>query len=292
MDLSGMKYQQIPPPPYLKNYVRYFYALETKDQKPSLYTFRTIADGGPGLLFQPHEQGTYTQSDKLLPELFLYGQSTTHVETCLNGTFTTIGVLFYPHALKSVFGLDAHELTDLCLDLNAEAVKQGHRLSEQLAAAATVEARVEALSAYLFFLVQKNSILTDSKMEYAITQIVQSGGSLSLKDLHKALGLSERSVERKFKQYVGLSPKLFARICRFQSSLNQIRNLKHEKLSDVAYENEYADQSHLIRTFREFSGMSPNEYQKQFSTVAKNLPIFPNEDPLVGFVLSYGLQRT
>jgi AraC-like DNA-binding protein len=291
MDLSGLKYQQIQPPEFLKNYVRYFYALETKEQTPARYTFRTMADGGPGLLFQPREDGSYSQGDKMLPELFLYGQSTTHVETCLNGTFTTLGVLFYPHALKSVFGLDAHELTDLCLDLNAEAVKQGYRLSEQLAEAPTVEARVGVLSAYLFFLIQKNSVLTDRKMEHAITQIVQSGGSLSLKALHKDLALSERSVERKFKQYVGLSPKLFARICRFQSSLNQIRTLRHEKLSDVAYENEYADQSHLIRTFREFSGMSPNEYQKQFNALAKNLPIFSSDDPLVGFVLSYGLQR-
>jgi len=291
MDRSGLKYEQIAPPDYLRNYVRYFYLLESENKQPAVYTFTTIADGGPGVLFQPHTHGKYSQNGKLLPELFLYGQSTTHVETSLDGKFATIGILFYPHALKSVFGLDAHELTDLCLDLNAEAGKEGYLLSEQLAGAPTVAARVDVLSKYLFFLVRKNSILTDSKMEYAINQIVQSGGSISLRDLHKTLGLSERSVERKFKQYVGLSPKLFARICRFQSSLLQIRSFKHDKLSDIAYENEYADQSHLIRAFREFSGMSPNEYQKQFNALAKNLPEFSADDPLVGFVLSYGLQR-
>jgi AraC-like DNA-binding protein len=54
---------------------------------------------------------------------------------------------------------------------------------------------------------------------------------------------------------------LFARICRFQASLNQIRNNDYCRLSDIAYENEYADQSHLIRAFKEFAGISPNKYQ-------------------------------
>jgi len=84
--------------------------------------------------------------------------------------------------------------------------------------------------------------------------------------------LSEKSFERKFKQGVGISPKLFSRICRFQAALNQLRNNHYRKLSDVAYENGYADQSHFIRAFKEFAGFSPQQYRLQSHEVVENLP--------------------
>ena len=68
-----------------------------------------------------------------------------------------------------------------------------------------------------------------------------------------------------------MSPKLFSRICRFQSSLQQLRDNDYTKLSDIAFEHEFADQSHFIRTFREFAGFSPFQYQRQSPGVIENL---------------------
>jgi AraC-like DNA-binding protein len=101
--------------------------------------------------------------------------------------------------------------------------------------------------------------------------IHQSDGNISLKNIQKDLQLSERSFERRFKQCVGVSPKLFSRICRFQASLAQLRKNGYNKLSDIAYENEYADQSHFIRAFKEFAGFSPVQYQKKSKEVVENL---------------------
>ncbi len=284
-----MNYRQIQPPEYLRNHVRYFWVLESQDTNAT-YTFQTIADGGPGLLFQPREKGLYYQNNKLMPGLTLYGQSTVPAEIRLTGQFSTIGIHFYPNALKSVFGLDAESLTDICLDLDVLSEKAGYPLSEKLHTGQDIEHRIEVLSAYLFFLIRKNSAHADSVIDYAISQIVRSNGNISLKELHDKLCLSERSVERKFKQQVGITPKLFARICRFQASLNQMRKNSYDKLTDIAYENEYADQSHLIRSFKEFAGTSPNQFQKRSENLLDTTDFAVN-DPLVGFVLFYGLQR-
>ena len=108
-------------------------------------------------------------------------------------------------------------------------------------------------------------------MHYAVSAIARSKGNVALKGLQIELRLSERSFERKFKEYIGISPKLFSRICRFQASLKQLRNNDFSKLSDVAFENEYADQSHFIRAFKEFAGFSPFQYQKQSPEVIENL---------------------
>jgi AraC-like DNA-binding protein len=286
-----MDYKQMPPPEELKNHIRYFFIMETDDVRDLTYSFRTVADGGPGLLFQPEDRGSYYQSDKQLPILFLYGQSTTHVETSLKGKFSTVGVVFYPHVLKTIFGLDANDLTDTCMDLDHQARKQGFHLVEMLSESRSNPEKIEILSSYLLYLLNRNSNQADGRMEYALSQILQSKGNITLKELNDQLHMSERTVERRFKQYVGISPKLFARICRFQASLIQIRNNQFTKLSDIAYENEYADQSHLIRAFKEFAGMSPNKYQKQAMSIVQNISDLSINDPAVGMVLLYDLQH-
>lgn len=266
-----MNFSQIPPPEYLQRYIRYFWTLESDHVHDEPAIFRTMADGCPGLIFQPSDKGIFYQENKLLPDTFLYGQSTKYAELQLKGQFRSIGIFFYPNVLKAIFGLDAEALTNSCLDLNELAERQGYHLSEQLAAAADAQEQIELLSAYLLFLLRKNAGLEDELIHFALTRIIRSKGCIVLKELQERLQLSERSFERRFKQYTGLSPKLFSRICRFQASLGQLRDNKYDKLSDIAFENEYADQSHFIRAFNEFAGCSPYQYQKNAREVVENL---------------------
>lgn len=277
-----MNYWQISPPDYLKNYVKWFWVCESTAEKVSSFSFKTVVDGAPGILYQPADKGLYYQNDKLMAELTLYGQATTPAEIRLDGVFKTIGINFYPNGLKSVFGINAEQLTDICLDLNEMAEKDGFYLSERLNEEPTTARQIDLLSSYLFFLVRRNSSRAESSIDYAIAQILRSNGNISLKKLQDELCLSQRTVERKFKQHVGVSAKLFARICRFQSSLNQIQNSDYSKLTDIAYDNEYADQSHLIRSFREFAGIAPNEFQKRRRKSENDKT---GSDPIAGTVL-------
>jgi AraC-like DNA-binding protein len=150
--------------------------------------------------------------------------------------------------------------------------KTQSKLSELILNTESLKDQVRALSFYLAEQIRNNNRGVDEITKYAIAQIVQSGGNVSLKELQQKLQLSERSLERKFKQTIGLSPKLFSRICRFQESLKQMRKTDYDKFSDIAYENNYADQSHFIRVFKEFTGFSPNEFKKQSSEVVENFP--------------------
>ena len=305
-----MKFTQIPAPDHLRNIVRYCWTLESSDRAatdegpditadpdlpsapmdalvdqttvprapgapadPPLTSriFRTMADGCPGIIFQHPAAGAFHKDDQRLPEIFLYGQSTQHAELNLKGQFNAIGLFLYPNALRSLFGLKAEELTDSCMDLNHTARRQGFRLVEQLSDARAAGEQIQLLADYLSVQSESNSRIRDAPMQYALSQILHSKGSLPLKTLQGTLQMTERSFERKFKQWVGISPKLFARICRFQASLTQLRNNDYQKLSDIAFENDYADQSHLIRSFKEFAGLSPNQYQKQYNEVVENL---------------------
>ncbi|GAB3558196.1 AraC family transcriptional regulator [Spirosoma fluminis] len=268
-----MNYRERQPPDYLRGYVRYIWTLErtTADILPA--TFRPIADGCPGVMFHQSNEGALVQNQKQLPDLFLYGQTTQCTEISSIGTLRTIGVVFYPDALKTVFGLEADELTNGCTDLNLLSRRQGHSLAERLQNTQSVDSQISVLSSYLTAQLTQTSRPTDAAMKYALSQLIASSGNVSLKKLQDDLRLTERSFERRFKQWVGISPKLFARICRFQASLGQLRNNTYDKLSDIAFEQEYADQSHFIRTFKEFAGVSPYQFRKQTGDVADNFSL-------------------
>jgi AraC-like DNA-binding protein len=265
-----MKFQTIQPPEILKPFVRYFWSLESDGDPAEQKNFRTIADGCPGIIYQHADKGTYHQNGKALPETFLFGQTTKHAEITVSGEFSTVGIYLVPNAIKSIFGFHAGELTDSCMDANLLAQKQNLDLSEQLANASSVEKKVEILSTFLGSQMNRNNKRNNENMQYALSLIAQSKGIVPLNQLQEELKLSERTFERHFKEYVGISPKLFSRICRFQSSLKQLRESDYLKLSDIAFENNYADQSHFIRSFKEFSGVSPQQYQKQLTEVIEN----------------------
>jgi AraC-like DNA-binding protein len=269
-----MKYNQIQPPGYLKGYVQHFWTLESSCDDVIPKTFGPVADGCPGFIFRESESGAFYDVDKgSLPALFLYGQTIKPREINSKGAFKTIGASFYPNALKSIFGFNADELTDGCIDLNAMAEEQGVYLVENLLNTPSTQRQIEILSSYFFVQIQKNKVSTDKVMQYIISEIIASKGNIALKTLQEKSQLSERSFERRFKQCVGITPKLFSRICRFQASMHQLRTNQYLKLSDIAFENGYADQSHFIRAFQEFAGYSPNQFQKQCNEVVANFPI-------------------
>lgn len=266
-----MSYIRINPPAYLRAYIRYAWILKSNSRTLAVHSFRIMADGCPGILFQQPEYGLFYHNGKPLPEFLLFGQSTRSAELSLCGSFRTIGISFYPNALKLLFGLHAEELTNTCLDLTLLSKGQERCLCEQLFALSNTRQQMEVLFAYLFSRIQQQSIRSDKAIDYALSAILQSKGMIELKSVQQQLQLSERSFERRFKEQTGISPKLFCRICCFQASLQQFKNQGYTRLSDIAFEQGYADQSHFIRSFKEFSGLSPKQYQQKTVEIAENL---------------------
>jgi AraC-like DNA-binding protein len=263
-----MLYKQIPPPDRLRQWIRYFWILETDCE--SSQVLKPLADGCPGILFQHSSSGKFRDPTKqLLPEILLYGQTVRCTELHLEGKFNTIGVCLYPLTLKLLFGFNASELTNSCVDLSLvmDAIK------EPLLNSTSVADNIEIFSSQILHLVKEKETNVDKATDFAVRRIVESNGNISLSSLQKTLQLSERGLQRKFDHHVGISPKLFSRICRFQSSLAQLNNNNFQNLSDIAFDNGYADQSHFIRAFKEFAGFAPLQFQKAKRKLTPNFAV-------------------
>ncbi len=268
MVTSHVQFRRIAPPVSLAGHVRYFWSLESDFVHVLPAALGPLADGCPGIIYQPPGEGAfYESSSKQLPALFLYGQTVTRTEISLRGRFRTVGASFFPHALKSLFGFDAAGLTDTCLDAGLLSAPLVERLLH-----ASAGGQIEILAGWLSAQLRQTRVPVDAVTAFALGRITGANGQLSLPQLLRDLKLSERGLERRFSRHVGISPKLFARVCQFQAALSQLKNNRYARLSDVAYDNGYADQSHFIRTFRSFAGVAPYQWQKNAHPVTNDFP--------------------
>lgn len=249
-------------PPKLKALikgVRFLHHTATDQQAHHMPYF---ADGYPGIMYLESGNDVLLNRDEKLGSLFLYGQTIRPIEILARGSCNTIIVFLAPQAVRTLFGIQAYHLRDGCLDFDLMHFQGARHLKDQIREAPDLFAKADKLCGFITQLAQRYATDPDANVHFAAQELLTTRGHTALRDLQTELRISERSFERRFKEYVGISPRLFARICKFQSALQQLESSEYAKLSDVAYDHHYSDQSHFIRTFREFTGMTPSEYRE------------------------------
>lgn len=254
-----MKLQSLSPPASLSGFVNHIVVLEF-DNLPPGFIVPLIANGYPGIVF--HTTGSSTGQAKKIPTLSLFGLNIQPIELSANGPLMVIAWFLYPAVLKSFFGIDANALTNLQIDLNHTDPAREIQLKEQLLNAVTMEQRLALGNDYISRLAAHHHAAVNNAIFFATSSIRKNRGICSLGDIQKELFVTERTFQRLFESHVGTSPRMYSRICQFHAALQQLGRQQFSKLSDVALDNGYADQSHFIRAFREFTLLSPGEYLK------------------------------
>jgi AraC-like DNA-binding protein len=79
-------------------------------------------------------------------------------------------------------------------------------------------------------------------------------------NIQRELNIYERTLQRMFEKHIGISPNIYRRICQFNSAFTDLNLGNYNNLSDIANNHGYADQSHYIRAFKEFTNITPGEY--------------------------------
>ncbi|MDX1543407.1 MAG: AraC family transcriptional regulator [Christiangramia sp.] len=97
-------------------------------------------------------------------------------------------------------------------------------------------------------------------IQYAINAIENSPSRINIAELAKKTGYSQKQFIQLFKKYVGITPKQFHRIKRFNEILTAVENKEKISWTIVAADCGYFDQAHFIRDFQSFSGLNPKKY--------------------------------
>lgn len=256
-----IRLHKIDPKPVLESFVNYFWTYDNADTERGKTRFKILADGLPGLIFQHFEGASVLEEQDAfkLPTSFIYGQATASCTNFAESCLSVTGVSLKAGSLKSLFKTDAFEFTNRLIPLNELAT---HDINDRLLNTSNQNARIDIISNYLLSKISRKKD-TDSIIEDSIKKMNKDTSGTNLSSLNKYYNISERHFERKFKSSIGIRPQQYLRILKFQKAIHQMRMVLPDKLSAIAYDLNYADQSHFIRDFKEFSGLTPKEFLRQ-----------------------------
>lgn len=249
-------YREIPAPPELKDVVRYFWSIEGADVGTQRY--RLLAESSPGLVF------FYRSGHGLLA-----GITDHYCEFGISGELGMVGAYLFPYCLPAMFNISACDATNTQVPLADALGREGIELQTQVAEAANSEARFHVLAGFLERRKHAARGLASGLFQ-GIRHLVQHNGNLKLEHLARNLGISHRQLDRRFQGAVGIAPKVFSCLVRFQASLQLPKKQVLHNLTDLALAAGYYDQSHFIRDFREYAGMSPRQYFALRANAADN----------------------
>jgi AraC-like DNA-binding protein len=174
---------------------------------------------------------------------------------------TVAGVSFRPGAAGAVLGVGLTELADRHVTLDALWGRRGRELHELLLAAADPAALFRILDLSLSARIQRPLLMHPAVAHALASRAPGAPWRVRVADIERDAGYSPKHFIALFRAAVGLTPKHYYRIQRFNAALRHIASGAGAGLADVAAFLGYSDQAHLTREFREFAGVAPTQYR-------------------------------
>jgi AraC-like DNA-binding protein len=249
-----MNYQRFQPSIAVARYIEFYWLLEGKF--PANYVQRIVPDGRPVLILnfaRPFETQT-GRAWQSQPHCFFLGQITGPLLLRPSGPAGMLGIQFRPEGAARLLRFPMSELTDSTVPIDA----LSRKIFRKLEPACEFSSPKLALAALDVALCQlaKGADASSDPISHATREIERTAGQIAIRELARHIGWSPRQLQRRFKETVGISPKLFGRMRRFQRVLWATDCLSPDWVS-AAVDCGYYDQAHLISDFREFSGKTP-----------------------------------
>jgi AraC-like DNA-binding protein len=185
---------------------------------------------------------------------------------------SVIGVHFKPGGAFSFFKMPAGELHNLHVSLEDLWGHQAGLLRERLLEAQTPRKKLQLFEECLLKQAFR-PLERHPAVDCALGLFRNIHTAPAIAELADHIGISSRRFIQLFANEVGLTPKLFARVRRFQQVLRKIRNGMDFSWADIAASCGYFDQAHFIHDFKEFSGINPTTYVAQKTDHLNHVPI-------------------
>ncbi len=193
------------------------------------------------------------------PCVLFAGPATAPVRLAPGGRIDVIGVRLEAGLAARFLDVAPATLVDRIPALAEVAPELARGLGEELDEPRAGESWTAALDRRLVPLLADAPRAAERVLDAAVAHVRARAGRVSVAELARAANLSTRQLERRFRARVGLGPKTFARLVRFQRALALLRT-SGARLAEVAAQAGYYDQAHLVRDFRQFAGASPSRY--------------------------------
>ncbi|SHF27104.1 helix-turn-helix domain-containing protein [Pedobacter caeni] len=257
-----MEFKHFLPSVILKPYVRHYYSFESDS---AIEFDDTVFPSGDMEVIFNLGGGTWESSVKdqfiKTPAIELWGQITKPLPIKSKGKHSMLGIKFFTHSAAYFFNDEIGVFNDRIFDLSEIMGTAVKKLHEQLLEATDLNNRLALLEQ---FLIQR--LVANEKRAFRVDKVADILNSMkrnpeesNISNIASSHGITSRYLQKLIYQNTGLSPKSFHKINRFQQSLKLIAK-NEQPFTAIAYECGYFDQSHFIRDFKSFTGITPSAY--------------------------------
>lgn len=252
-----MRFDKYSPAEQLRPYIKY-YAVSENDVSASYKVFPSsglvIGFQYKGLLSAVRAQ----KEDRLSPA-GITGISGSYRIFRNTADIGTVLVYFSETGFAHFASQPAHELFNQSISLDHIFDRDAVAATEErLANARTDRQRIGVVEQFL--LSRLKDIQADKLVIEAVKLIYQCKGTMRIKALAERLLISQSPFEKRFRKLVGTTPKKFSAIIRFNAVLNSLNNTR--SLTYICYDNNFFDQAHFIKDFRQFTGDTPEHFKR------------------------------
>ncbi|SHG44627.1 Helix-turn-helix domain-containing protein [Fodinibius roseus] len=243
-----MKYKEIQPSTALDPYIHSFWQL--KGEENDRQWERIFPDGCPGLVINlgdtcVTDNGVVTMD---FAKTYVVGTMTSFKDSFIEADTHLFGVCLKPGIFSNFYSYaPQNELTDKTVQLEQ---KYSFNIDK------FIKNPLYYLNLFFTDRLQNRNDLLQS----IISDIHQSNGQVSISEIAKKSFISIRRLERNFKTHIGITPKEYSNIVRFQNALSIIKNSGQDRsLLDIAIECGYYDHSHLTNEIKRKTGLVPSQ---------------------------------
>ncbi len=250
-DYSNAVYREYQPARALQNYVYCYWMIQAKAQisKPFLYCI--MADGCVDLFLNCSNEDP----------LVLAGLVDKANCVSINEHTEYFGIRFFPGCMHYFFQVSAKEIANQAIPCEDIWGNQFKSIEYRLRYTDSIDKRIKIANATLLEYLKTCKREPDQWLLTALDIIYQRKGQLSVeKDV--SIGISSRHLRRIFNHYIGISPKKFSKIVRFQSVLKHMMSNSNNLSKGGYLDFGYFDQPHFIHEFKSFSGVTPNFFKQ------------------------------
>lgn len=185
-------------------------------------------------------------------------------EMTFNGCYSFFEIIFKPNGFHKIFRLPASEITNEIADADDIFNTEFKILFEQLYRSAGLKEMAHAADLFLLNYLKKQRFIDyKDAITGSSTIILKNAGFINIEKLAYDANMSLKSFERKFTEQVGVPPKLFCCITRFNHALAFKLKNPQKDWTSIALSCGYYDQMHLIKDFKKFSGNTPLVFLRQ-----------------------------
>ena len=249
---GSVRCKQYPPGGHLRPYIYCYWAMTSEADLEEPILHRVVPDGCVDIIFDLNGH-SYEEVASLA------GTMTKPISAPLENRVNYLAVRFQPGSFLHFFDSPADHYADQIMPLEMISGKREHELVERLIGENHIGNRIGLLEDYLTRLLMRSN-KSDPAVTIAVCNILKYKGDVTILQLSRSANCSQRQLCRKFCKWVGVSPKSFCRIIRFQSTLRMLRSRLKRNLLSIALDGGYYDQSHFIHEFNSYFGLTPSEF--------------------------------